>query len=92
MKKLLFIIGYFILSNSLFANNDIDSLLKVLDRTVDNYQVYSNKKEETMNKMKDMLKYASSDTYLVDFVLEICHLLLGKDLLNTLGHCCHKKL
>ena len=62
MKKLLLIAGYFVLSNSLFANNDIDSLLKVLDRTVDNYQVYSNKKEETMNKMKDMLKYASSDT------------------------------
>lgn len=61
MKKLLFIIGYFILSMPLFANNDIDSLLKVLDSSVDNYQVFSNQKEEQLNKLKDLLKYANND-------------------------------
>ena len=68
MKKLLLIAGYFVLSNSLFADNGIDSLLKVLDRTVDNYQVYSNKKEEKMNKMKDLLRYTTS----YDQKYEIC--------------------
>jgi len=61
MKKLLFIIGYFILSMPLFANNDIDSLLKVLDSSVDNYQVFSNQKEEHLNKLKDLLKYTNND-------------------------------
>lgn len=61
MKKLLFIIGYFILSMPLFANNDIDSLLKVLDSSVDNYQVFSNQKEEQLNKLKDLLKYTNND-------------------------------
>ena len=61
MKKLLFIIGYFILSMPLFANNDIDSLLKVLDSSVDNYQVFSNQKEEQLNKLKDLLEYANND-------------------------------
>ncbi|MEA4852078.1 MAG: DUF6377 domain-containing protein [Paludibacter sp.] len=61
MKKLLFIIGYFILSMPLFANNDIDSLLKVLDSSVDNYQVFSNQKEEQLNKLKDLLKYINND-------------------------------
>ena len=45
----------------LFANNDIDSLLKVLDSSVDNYQVFSNQKEEQLNKLKDLLKYANND-------------------------------
>lgn len=61
MKKLLFIIGYFILSMPLFANNDIDSLLKVLDSSVDNYQVFSNQKEEQLNKLKYMLRYTNND-------------------------------
>ena len=61
MKKLLFIIGYFILSMPLFANDDIDSLLKVLDSSVDNYQVFSNQKEEQLNKLKYLLKYTNND-------------------------------
>lgn len=61
MKKLLFIIGYFILSMPLFANNDIDSLLKVLDSSVDNYQVFSNQKEEQLNKLKYLLRYTNND-------------------------------
>ena len=61
MKKLLFIMGYFILSMPLFANNDIDSLLKVLDSSVDNYQVFSNQKEEQLNKLKELLRYTNND-------------------------------
>ena len=61
MKKLLFIAGYFVLSMSLFANNDIDSLLKVLDSSVDNYQVFSNPKEEQLNKLKELLRYTNND-------------------------------
>ena len=61
MKKLLFIAGYFVLSMPLFANNDIDSLLKVLDSSVDNYQVFSNQKEEQLNKLKELLRYTNND-------------------------------
>lgn len=39
----------------------MDSLLKVLDKTVDNYQIYSNQKEEKLNKLKDLLKITSTD-------------------------------
>ena len=45
----------------LFGNNDMDSLLKVLDKTVDNFQVYSNQKEEKLNQLKDLLRYTSTD-------------------------------
>ncbi|MDD3322631.1 MAG: DUF6377 domain-containing protein [Paludibacter sp.] len=61
MKKLLFLIGYFVLSMSLFAKNDIDSLLKVLDNSVDNYKVFSNQKEQQLNKLKDLLLYTKHD-------------------------------
>lgn len=46
----------------LFGNNDMDSLLKVLDKTVDNYQIYSNKKEAQLNKLKELLKITSTNT------------------------------
>jgi hypothetical protein len=39
----------------------MDSLLKVLDKTVDNNQYYSNLKEQKLNKLKDLLKYTSTD-------------------------------
>ena len=61
MKKkitFLFILFFPVL---IMAQNGMDSLLKVLDKTVDNYQIYSNQKETEMNKLKDMLKYTSSD-------------------------------
>ncbi len=47
---------------SLFAKSEIDSLLKVLDKAVDNYQIYSNQKEDQLTKLKDLLKYTTSDT------------------------------
>ena len=62
MKKLILLFGWFVVPFFVFASNDIDSLLKVLDKTVDNYQFYSNQKEEQLNKLKDLLKYTSSDS------------------------------
>ncbi|MEI7504256.1 MAG: DUF6377 domain-containing protein, partial [Paludibacter sp.] len=62
MKKLFTLV--FIVSFPIFivAENGIDSLLKALDKTVDNYQIYSNQKETDMNKLKDLLKYSTSDS------------------------------
>lgn len=45
----------------LFGKSEMDSLLHVLDKTVENYQVYSNLKEEKLNKLKDLLKMTISD-------------------------------
>ena len=62
MKKIyLFLIG-FCLPFFIMAQKDNDSLLKVLDKTVDNYQIYSNQKETEMNKMKELLRYSTSDS------------------------------
>jgi hypothetical protein len=40
----------------LLAQNNFDSLLKELDHTVDNYQLYSSRKEGEINKLKENLK------------------------------------
>jgi len=61
MKKVIVISVCAIFPLFLFGNNDMDSLLHVLDKTVDNYQIYSNQKEEKLNKLKDLLKYTSTD-------------------------------
>ncbi len=61
MRKLLIIAISTLFPILLFGNNGIDSLLKVLDKTVDNYQLYSNQKEEKLNKLKDLLKITSTD-------------------------------
>ena len=50
------------------AQNNFDSLLNVLDKTVDNYQVCSNRKEEKLNKLKELLKHS----YLDRHQYEIC--------------------
>lgn len=60
MKRLLAISIFALFPLLLFGNNDMDSLLKVLDKTVDNYQFYSNQKENELDKLKDLLKYTSS--------------------------------
>ncbi|MDO9152861.1 MAG: DUF6377 domain-containing protein [Paludibacter sp.] len=61
MKRIYYILFLILTPSFLSANNDIDSLLKVLDKTVDNYQFYSNQKEEQLNKLKELLKYSTSD-------------------------------
>jgi hypothetical protein len=40
----------------LLWRNNFDSLLKELDHTVDNYQLYSSRKEGEINKLKENLK------------------------------------
>jgi predicted Holliday junction resolvase-like endonuclease len=40
----------------LLAQNNFDSLLKELDNTVANYQLYSSRKESEINKLKESLK------------------------------------
>lgn len=61
MKKLYCIVFLFLTPILLFAANNADSLLKELDKTVDNYQFYSGQKEEQLNKLKELLKYSSED-------------------------------
>jgi cell division protein FtsL len=50
----------------LLAQNQTDSLLNVLDKTVDNYQIYSNQKEEKLDQFKALLKQASTDNQRYD--------------------------
>ncbi len=45
----------------LIGQNNFDSLLHELDTTVDNYQLYSNKKEAKITNLKDLLKFTSTD-------------------------------
>jgi hypothetical protein len=45
----------------LIGQNNFDFLLDELDTTVDNYQLYSNKKEDKINKLKELLQYTSTD-------------------------------
>jgi hypothetical protein len=45
----------------LFGQNNFDSLLDELDKTVADYKLYSNKKEIEINKLKGLLKYTSTD-------------------------------
>lgn len=61
IKKLLILSICVLFPILLFGNNDMDSLIKVLDKTVDNYQIYANQKEEKLNNLKDLLKITSTD-------------------------------
>jgi hypothetical protein len=60
MKRNLLILICIFLCIPLFAGSEMDSLLRVLDKTVDNFQIYSNMKEAKINKLKDLLKYTTS--------------------------------
>ena len=61
IKKALIVSIYALFPVLLFGNTDIDSLLTVLDKTVDNYQVYSNQKEEKLDKLKELIKITSTE-------------------------------
>lgn len=39
----------------------MDSLLRVLDKTIENYQLYSNLKEQKLNQLKDLLNLTTDD-------------------------------
>jgi len=60
MKRNFLIFICIFLSIPLFAGSEMDSLLRVLDKSVDNFQIYSNMKEAKINKLKDLLKYTTS--------------------------------
>jgi len=60
MKRNLLFFFCIFLSIPIFAGSEMDSLLRVLDRTVDDFQIYSNMKEAKINKLKDLLKYTTS--------------------------------
>ncbi len=61
MKKNKILLFLAILPVFLYAQNDMDSLLKVLDKTVENYQHFSQIKEERMNKLKESLRITVSE-------------------------------
>lgn len=60
MKRTLFIISMLTSFQLLTATEKLDSLLKVLDEMVINHQQYSNKKEEKLQNLKDLLKITTS--------------------------------
>jgi len=60
MKKILFIIYLLTIIQMLPAAENIDSLLKVLDEVVVNRQQYSNKKEEELHNLKELLRITTS--------------------------------
>jgi hypothetical protein len=61
MNRFLTLIIVLLFPVLLHAQNNFDTLLDELDNTVNNYQSYSNKKENEINKLKGLLKYTSSD-------------------------------
>ena len=60
MKKTFFVICLLAVSQWLAPTDNIDSLLNVLDEIVLNHQQYSNKKEEELHKLKELLTITSS--------------------------------
>lgn len=61
MNRFLTFIIVLLLPLFLFAQNNIDSLLNDLDKTIDNYQQYSKKKESEINTLNGLLQYTSTD-------------------------------
>lgn len=61
MKYFSFLFVLIILTIKLSGQQNTDSLLKILDETVENYQYFSNIKEEELNKLKIRLKSSKSD-------------------------------
>jgi len=61
MKRIVFILFFFPFC-LLSAQNDTDSLLNVLDKTINNQIIYSNQKESKINSLKNNLKQALIDS------------------------------
>lgn len=64
MKKI--VVSFFCcwIAISMTAKNNTDSLLKVLDNTIDQYQIYIQKKENKLNHLKGLLSYSPSNDQL----------------------------
>jgi hypothetical protein len=61
MRTLLTFCLLSVVSVTVLGQHNYDSLLNVLDKTIDNYQVYSDQKEAQLLKMKQQLKTNASD-------------------------------
>ncbi len=61
MRRALFIIGIFLSIQLLPATDNIDSLLKVLDKVVSNHDEFSVKKEKKIANMKELLSISTSN-------------------------------
>jgi hypothetical protein len=61
MKKVFSIVLFILIPLYLFARSEMDSLLRVLDKTIENYQLYSNLKEQKLNQLKDLLNLTTDD-------------------------------
>ena len=61
MNRFLTVLLAFLSPLFLFAQNNSEQLLQELDRTVADYQLYSDKKEIQINKLKELLLSTSSD-------------------------------
>jgi hypothetical protein len=61
MKKVFSIVLFILVPFCLFAGSEMDSLLRVLDKTIENYQLYSNLKEQKLNQLKDLLNLTTAD-------------------------------
>jgi hypothetical protein len=61
MKRIFVLISLILFPFFIFAGTEMDSLLRVLDKTIENYQLYSNLKEQKLNQLKDLLKITSDD-------------------------------
>jgi hypothetical protein len=61
MKRICFFVLFLLYVQCLMAQNDMEVLVKELDKTIANYQLYANRKEQKMNKLKEMLNYAVTD-------------------------------
>jgi len=61
MKRALVILICALFPLFLFARSEMDSLLRELDNTIENYQLYTNIKEQKLIHLKELLKMATSD-------------------------------
>ena len=61
MRRFLITMIVFLLVFSAFSKNDTDSLLNILDKTVGNYQYFSQLKEERISKFKESLRITVSE-------------------------------
>jgi hypothetical protein len=59
MKHLILLVVILLTGCELQARNEIDSLLKQLDSKVNHYEIYSQRKENRLNKLKELLAYTS---------------------------------
>lgn len=66
MKRLFSLSIWLVFPALLFAQHNIDSLLRVLDKTVDNNQVYVTQKEKKLDNLKFRLKNGTGDNQRFD--------------------------